>query len=394
MTQYADLLPPDRLAAARLLFPHTSRGMIYLNHAGTSPLSTRVVEAMSRYLRARSEEKIETYEDDLPMVEECRAYVRDLIHAESTDRIAFSSNTSDAINIVAAGIPWKTGDRILLNNAEFPANVWPWLNLRRHGVRLDIIQETEGRITIDRILDAITPRTRVVALSAVQFLSGFRADLATIGDICRSRGIIFAVDGIQAVGAVRIDVQKMKIDALAAGGQKWQMSPHGSGFLYVSEELQSILQQVSVGWLGVADPWEFRNFDQDLAPNAGRYEGGSKVMPSLWGMHAALSMLLEFGQAAIERHLLALTGQLLDGLRGIPGTEMITSSDPDERAGIVSIRPPNGIDAPAVFQSLRRENITVAVREGLLRFSPHFYCSPDDMNTVIEATRHQLQARP
>jgi cysteine desulfurase / selenocysteine lyase len=391
-TPQSDILPSNTLASARSLFPHTGKGKIYLNHAGTSPLSTRVVEAMTGYLHERSAGKIETYEEDLPMVEECRGSIQKLIHAESVERIALTANTSDAINVIAAGIPWKSGDGVLLNTAEFPANVWPWLNLKRHGVRPVFIPEVGGRITIDGILDRLTPRTRLVALSAVQFLSGHRADLATIGDICRSRGIIFAVDGIQAVGAVRIDIQKMKIDALAAGGQKWQMSPHGTGFLYVSEELQSILQQVNLGWLGVEDPWDFRNFAQPLARNAKRYEGGSKVMPSLWGMRAALATLLEYGPPAIEKHILALGRLLIDGLREIDGVELITPIDPDERAGITTIRLPHPVDAGAIFKGLLQENITIALREGLLRYSPHFYCSPDDIDAAVKATARLVHA--
>ena len=243
---------------------------------------------MTRYLHERSEGAIETYQADLPMVAECKKCIASLIHTEDPERIALSANTSDAINIIAAGIPWTSGDRILLNTSEFPANVWPYLNLQRYGVRIDFIQSPDGRITIDRILDRLTGRTRLLALSAVQFLSGYRADLETIGEICRSRGVIFAVDGIQAVGAVGIDVQKMKIDALAAGGQKWQMAPHGTGFLYLTDELQSIIQQKALGWLAVADPWDFYNYTQPLAPGARRYEGGSLVMPSLRGYHAAL----------------------------------------------------------------------------------------------------------
>lgn len=385
-------LDGDRASRARLLFPHTAQGRIYLNHAGTSPLSTRVVAAVSRHLTERSEGKLETYPDDLTMVAELKGRIRELIHAESAERIALTTNTSDAITIVAAGMPWKSGDHVLLNTAEFPANVWPWLNLQRSGVRLDFAPGDDGIVPIDRLLDRLTPRTRLVGLSAVQFLSGYRADLATIGDICRSRGIIFAVDGIQAVGAVGIHVQKMKIDALAAGGQKWQMAPHGTGFLYLTEELQSIIQQAGLGWLSVADPWDFRNYGQPLARGAERYEGGSKSMPSLWGMHAALGTLLEYGAEDIERHLLYLTGILREELVGIPGVSAITPADPAERAGIVTVRPPEGIDAAGIFQALSGRKVICAVREGCLRFSPHFYCTPDDVHAAASHTREILSA--
>jgi selenocysteine lyase/cysteine desulfurase len=368
------LLPHHLLAKARSLFPHTSQGKIYLNHAATAPLSIHVVNAITGYLRERSAGKLENFDTDLPMIGECRKFVQKLINAESSHRIALLGNTTDAINIVAAGIPWKSGDHVLLSNIEFPANVWPYLNLKRVGVELDFLQSNDGRVTTERIVDGLGPRTRLVAVSAVQFLSGYRADMVAIGDICRTRGIIFAVDGIQAVGAVRIDVQQMKIDALAAGAQKWQMSPHGSGFLYLTEDLQSRIRQSNLGWLSVAEPWDFYNFDQPLASTARRYEGGTLNFPSLWGMHAAHSMLLDFGTEAIEGHILALTQQLIDGLS-------------HERAGIVTVEFAKSVDEQKIFTSLAEQNISVALREKKIRFSPHFYNSPKEMETVLEATR-------
>lgn len=383
----SELFSNQILSSARSLFPHTLQGQIYLNHAGTSPLSTRVVAAMTKYMHERSEGKLETYPDDMLMVAELRSLIQHLINAESGARIALTPNTSDAINIIAGGIDWKSGDRILLNSIEFPANVWPYLNLKQLGVELDIIQATDGRITPEQIDKGLTLRTRVVALSAVQFLSGYRADLATIGRMCRQKGIIFVVDAIQAVGAVRLDVQEMRIDALGAGGQKWQMSPHGTGFLYLTEELQSHIHQKNLGWLGVEDPWDFYNYGQALDGTARRYEGGSLSMPTLWGMHAALATILEFGQEAIERHLLALTQILIDGFQTIDGVELYTPTQIRERAGIVTIKPSATFDTKHVFKGLLQKKITAALREGRLRFSPHFYCSADEMTMVIEATR-------
>ena len=389
-TEYRIMMNVDQLQHIRSLFPHTAQGKIYLNHAGTSPLSTRVVAAMTNYLRERSEGRLENYQHDLPMVAECKAMIHKLIHAESPDRIALTTNTSDAINIVASGIQWKSGDRVLLNSLEFPANVWPYLNLKRHGVELDFIRESNGRITTEQILDGLTSRTRLVALSAVQFLSGYRADLAAIGELCRRRDIIFAVDAIQAVGAVRIDVQSMHIDALAAGGQKWQTSPHGTGFLYLTEELQDRIQQHHLGWLGVDNPWDFSNFDQPLASTARRYEGGSLVMPSLWGYHAALSTLLEFGIDVIQHHVLEITRHLLDGFAQTPGIEVSTPQRDDERAGIVTIRLSDDVDATLIFKKLLERKVHAAVRDGKIRYSPHFYMTLEEMEVTVEATRECL----
>ncbi len=386
----SSLFPPDTLNRARSFFPHTRQGKNYLNHASTSPLSGRVVNAMMWYLHNRSEGDLETYFSDIKMVNDCRSLIARLINAESPDRIAFQINTSDAINIVASGLPWASGDSLILNDIEFPANVYPYLNLRRLGVEIDTIQTMDGKMTPDMIASRIRPRTRLVALSAVQYLSGHRADLESIGNMCRSRGIVFAVDGIQAVGAVRLDVQQMKIDALAAGAQKWQMGPHGSGFLYLTEELQAKIAQTNLGWLSVEDPWSFYKYDQPLAPSARRYEGGSLNMPSLHGLHAAIAMLLEFGPEAIENHILAITETLRKTLAEINGVSVVTSYPDAERAGIVTVRLPEGVDCKEVFHRISGRNVFIALREGQLRYSPHFYSSPDEMLEAAQATRECL----
>lgn len=387
-----DYLPPATLQRARELFPHVAQGQIYLNHAGTSPLSKRVIDAVQRHLRDRSEGSIDTYATDIQMVNECRSLVSRLVHAGTPDRVAFQDNTSDAINVVAAGLDWKHGDRVLLNTAEFPANVYPYLNLKRLGVEIDFLKPDRGRITLEMIEKSFTPRTRVLALSAIQFLSGYRADLESLGALCRSKGIVFAVDGIQAAGAVQIDVQKMQIDAFAAGGQKWQMAPHGSGFLYLTEELQSRVAQAYLGWLSVNDPWKFYDYDQPLAVSARRFEGGSLNMPSLWGLHAALNTLLEFGPERIERQILAITGALRERLATIPGLCIVTDFDDEERGGIVTVALPQTANARDVFKRVLAHKVTIAVREGQLRYSPHFYCTVSDMEAAAEATREALKS--
>ncbi len=389
--RHARLLPADLLAPARALFPHIGQGKIYLNHAATAPLSTRVIDAMTAHLQERSSGSIDSYWSDLPKKEECRAYVQKLVNAESPDRIAFAANTSDAINVVAAGTPWKPGDRVLLNDMEFPANVYPYLHLRRLGVEIDHIRCASGKITPELIEAGLAPRTRIVALSAVQFLCGYRADMAAIGEICRRRGVFFVVDGIQAVGAIHVDVQAMQIDALAAGCQKWQMGPHGTGFLYLTEALQSHLQQQYLGWLAVHEPWDFFNFDQPLAASARRYEGGTVNFPGIMGMHAALATLLEFGPDKIESHILALTEILTAELQKIDGVELYSPASLHERAGIVTIKLPPQVDGNTVLQKISAQNITISLRDGKLRYSPHFYNSPEEIMLAIEATREVLR---
>jgi cysteine desulfurase / selenocysteine lyase len=387
----SQLLSPQKLSDARNLYPHTKNGSIYLNHASTGPFSTRVVEALTSYLQNRSSGIVETYRTDVRAMVACKNAIQTLINAESSDRIAFIPNTSEGINIIASGLPWKPGDRVVLNDIEFPANVYPYHRLKRYGVELDMIQSIGGKITPSMIEQALTPKTRVVALSAVQFLSGYRADMEEIGTLCRRRGIWFVVDGIQAVGAVKIDVQKMCIDAFITGGQKWLMAPHGIGFLYLTEALQNAVDQQHLGWLSVNDPWQFFQYDQPLSPSARRYEGGSLNNPGITGLCPALETLLEFGTEAIESHILAITKILMNELQAIDGVRLVSPEADTERAGIVSVRKHEG-DFPMSFSdSLEQRHVTCSVRNGTLRFSPHFYNSPDEMKAAAAIVKELLR---
>ena len=383
-------IPEKQLQEIRTLFPHTSKGVLYLNHAATAPLSTRVLSSMIRHLEDRSEGKIETFFDDLPQIQKTRELIAQLIHAKSADRIALMGNTSDALNAVIAGLPWSDGDHILSNDMEFPANVWPYLNLKKFGVELEVVSCPDGNLSPELIDKRLKPTTRVLALSAVQFLTGFRADLATLGSLCRRKNVLLVVDGIQAVGAVDINVQSMQIDALAAGGQKWQMAPLGTGFLYLTDELQSRVQQKHLGWLSVKTPWDFFDYQQPLAPSARRYEGGTLNIPGMWGMHAALSTLLEYGMESIESHILALTQILTDELQAMNGLRLISPTAPEQRAGIVTIALPREIDTESIFQAIAKRQAQISLREGKLRISPHFYNTPQEMEHMVAILQEAL----
>jgi selenocysteine lyase/cysteine desulfurase len=381
------LFPADVLTRARELFPYLASGKIYFNHAATSPLSTRVLDALSRHLTDRSTGGIDTYWSDVAVVKGWREAVQRLINAGSPDRISFQVNTTDALNIIASGLPWQSGDRVLLNDAEFPANIYPYLNLKQSGVEVDFLPIDRGVVTPEIVSGALTPHTRLLALSAVQFLSGYRADLQGIGELCRRHGVVFAVDGIQAVGGILIDVQAMRIDALAAGAQKWQMSPQGTGFLYLTEELQDRIHQTHLGWLSVHDPWEFRNLSQPLASSARRYEGGSLNMAGIHATFAAITTLLEFGPAAIEEHLLGITDRMLRAFEAIDGIDVVTPREESRRAGIVTISAGDREASGRLFDHLHQQSMIAAVREGLVRFSPHFYNSVEEVDRIVDAVR-------
>jgi cysteine desulfurase/selenocysteine lyase len=386
-TKSLNLIPHDQHQTFRQLFPHTQKGVVYLNHAAVSPLSTRVVRAQTQHLQDRSSGKIETFFDDVVQIEETKRCIQRMINAESFKRIALAGNTSDALNIVASGIDWKPGDRVLLNDQEFPANIYPYYHLKNQGVEVDIMRCPDGRVTPELIYSSLQPRTRILALSAVQFLSGYRADMMLLGDLCRSKGIIFCVDGIQAIGAIKLDVQAMKIDAMAAGAPKWQMGPQGIGFLYLTEELQARVHQKYLGWLSVENPFDFVNWDQPLDPSARRYEGGTVNIPGMWGFHAALSTLLEIGPDVLESHILSLTQTLMDELATADGASLFSPTELSERAGIVTIIPPKNVDPTAAFQELTRREVFISLRNGMFRYSPHFYNSRDEILSAASHTK-------
>lgn len=364
----------------RRLYPVVQAGTVYMNHAATGPLSTKVVAAVDKYLRERSETNIDNYALFQPTLTETRSYAAKLLNT-TPDRVAFFDNTTNAINLLAAGLEWKPGDRIILNDIEFPANVYPFLNLKRLGVEIDFVNNRDGKILIEDIESKMTPRTRLISISHVQFLTGFRADLISIGELCRKRGIIFSVDAIQSAGVVAIDVNGMEIDFLATGGQKWLMAPQGIAFAYVSNETQEKLKQAYLGWTSIKNFFgEFTRYRLDLDDTARRYENGTLNYIGITSLHESLGTLLEVGIVRIEEHVLDLSDRLIEELKPL-GLKAYVQGERRNRAGIISIKVPN---ADAYASKLAKSKIEVAVRQGLIRVSPHFYNTEEEILTLVE----------
>jgi len=371
------------LAKYRQDFPHLLQPHFYLNHASFGVLSTSVNAAIQGHLTARNSGKIETYLDDLPVIESAREKAARLINAPNPDCISFVMNTSDGISIIAAGIDWSPGDRILLNDAEFPTNVYPYLNLKKRGVEIDFISAPHGYVSAEAIEAAIQPNTRLIALSAVQFLSGYRADLHRVGEIAREHGALFVVDAIQAAGNSPLDVQSMGIDALVTGGLKWLMAPMGIGFMYISESLRERIQPAHVGWLSVEEPWLLSNFNQKLHPSGRRFENGGLNVPGIYALNRSLDAFLNLGTQNIQIHLIALTDRIDAGF-GPLNLKRFTVEDPNYRTGIISYELPSNIDGDALISELIAHQVSISHRQGKLRFSPHYYNTVDDIDQALE----------
>lgn len=384
---------PIKVDEIRELFPFLKQGTCYLNHAAISPLSTRVTSAIKKRLDIRSLGSIDAFTRDKPVMDDCRVQIARLIKAESGERIAFVPNTSSGLNIIANGIKWSPGDQILIGDVEFPTNVYPFLNLRRLGVDVKLIPNVNGGITAEMIEEATTAKTKLISISTVQFLSGYRAEMHRIGEWCRKHDIWFVVDGIQAVGAIELDVVASNVDALCAGSHKWQMGPQGLGFLYVNKKMQDTLQPANAGWLSVTAPWELLDYNLEFLPTAMRYELGTMNANGIVGYHAALKLLNEIGIRNIQQRILDLTSRILSEFSHWDDIKIMTPIDDHHRAGIVTLNLPTIVDPDGLMENLSREKIVVAIRNGMLRLSPHFYNTEQEVDHSVSIISDLLRKK-
>jgi selenocysteine lyase/cysteine desulfurase len=366
----------------RQLFPITSN-YIYFNHAAVAPLPAPVYDAMEQYLRELREQGLVDWHEWGAKVRRVRELCAQLINARSRE-IAFVANTSTGLSLVANGIDWRAGDNIVSADCEFPANVHPWLRVsREYSVELRRAKERDGRLETEEIFSLTDDRTRVVTLSFVEFASGFRNDLATIGRYCRERDILFVVDAIQGLGALRLDVECDCIDALSADAHKFLLGPDGVALFYVSERARPRIRPTLAGWLSVKDPNDHANLEQGFAESGKRYEPGSLNSAGVFGLGAAIEMMLRIGPERIEHHLLELTDYLCDRLSG-RGYRIVSSRRPGEASAIVCCQH-DRYSAEQLYERLNAHRIITTPRLGRLRLSPHFYNTREEVDQLVAA---------
>ncbi len=358
-------------------FPVTAE-LIYLNHAAVAPLCRRSADAMKRLAEDACTHGSLHYDKWMQTYDALRISAAQLINA-SHDEIAIVKNTSEGIATIAVGLEWKRGDRVIAFREEFPANYYPWLRLEQRGVQLTWLSIYDP---IGKIAEAL-PGARLLAISFVNYLSGYRVDLDAIGKLCREHGCFFFVDAIQGMGAFPIDVEASGIDALAADGHKWMLGPEGNGVLYVRRKWLDSIEPVEFGWTNPANYADYSSRDMTLRPDAGRYECGTLNTIGCFGLQAALDLLLEMGVENIAVAVGALADRLATGLQA-KGYELMVERTPHTSAGIVSFRHPDR-DCRLIVSDLKRQGIMAAPRQGWVRMSPHFYISPDDIDKVLQA---------
>jgi selenocysteine lyase/cysteine desulfurase len=374
-------MPGMDCSALRDLMPVTRR-WAYFDHAAVAPMTARAQAALAEWAVDFTENGLANYSRWLKRVEEVRRLAGQLLHADPLD-VAFIKNTSDGISIVAEGLDWQPGDNVVSAEDEYPANIYPWLNLAHRGVELRRVPSRGGRVSLDDLLAEMDGRTRLVTISWVEYASGFRNDLDAIGAACRQRGVLFFVDAIQGLGAFPLDVSHCPIDFLAADGHKWMLGPEGCGIFWIRRDLVDRLHPVGVGWHSVVGAWDFGTIDFRLKPSAGRWEGGSLNIAGITTLGASLELLLEVGIDAVGRRILELTDHLCAAVERT-GWRVYSSRRETERSGIVSLIAPADRQPAAVVRQLRQQGVVVNHRSGRLRVSPHAYNTPEEIDRLVQ----------
>lgn len=378
-----DTAPPYDVRALRAAeFPWADQ-TVYLNHAGIGPLPERARRTLASHLDRRAAAHQLTEADLFGVFERSRALAARLIGAAPTE-IALATNTSYGINVAAQALPLRAGDVVVVSHGEFPANVFPWRHLASRGVQLELVPVTpEGWPDEARLLDRIAdPRVKVLALSLVQYHTGYWADMATLSAACRSTDTFFVVDAIQGLGQVPFDVRETPVDILACGAQKWLLSPWGSGLLYVRPELIGTLTPPMAGWTsfdGTADFSTLLHYPERWLPDARKFEMLTLPFQDLLGMNEALALLLELSIGSIARHLAGINRPVIEWAerRGV----RLTSPLGPRGSGMVCLAPP---ETARVFEAISGVGVLASLREGAIRLSPHCYNTVDEMARVAD----------
>ncbi len=362
-------------------FPWTAE-TTYLNNASIGPIPERTRRTVDTFTAKRTAPYLLPDRDLSEVLMRAREAAALLINADVCE-VGLATNTSHGLNLAASALPLRKGDTVLLSDKEFPANVYPWLMLRDQGVEVELAPVTsEGWPNEEYLLDRLQdPRVRVLAISFVQFANGYRANLDALGQACRDHGAFFVVDGIQGIGQVALDVKRTPVDILACGGQKWLLSPWGSGFVYVRHELLKVLEPVVTGWMafeGTDDFSNLTNYNASFRADARRYETVTLPFQDFAGFAESAHMLLELGVDRIAAYMQMLREPLLRAADE-HAFRLASPTLEESSSAILCVVPEK---AAETFHRLRRANVVCAMREGCIRLSPHCYNTVEEMERV------------
>ena len=361
-------------------------GLIYLNHAGVSPWPIRTTRAVKDFAEENMVQGSQNYLKWIEVETSLRHKAECLINAPSINDIALLKNTSEALSVVAYGLDWKTGDNVVSSDQEFPSNRIVWESLSKKGVELRQADLMSAKTPEDALFSLVDNRTRLIAISSVQFSTGLRMDLDVIGEFCRKHDILFCVDAIQSLGAVELDAHEIRADFVMADGHKWMLGPEGLALFYSTPEARDRLDLKQYGWHMVEAVGDFDRREWEIARTARRFECGSSNMVGIHALNASLSLLLEIGMDKVENEVENRSEYLFDKIQRETDLELVTSTEAGRYAGIVTFRR-KGIDNKELYDHLVSQNVVCAHRAGGIRLSPHFYTPYEHLDKVIELVK-------
>ena len=357
--------------------------VLWLNHAGVSPISRPVADAMKKHADEVAREGASNVVSWYSGVKKVKQLAASLLRCEAHD-LSITPNTTHGVNLVANGLDWKEGDEVLLPQIEYPANVYPWWAQESKGVKLVWVPpDRDGRIPVEAFESRITDRTRVLTVSFVQFASGYRHDLQALGNLCKDAGIFYFVDAIQGFSVFDIDVQATHIDALTTGAHKWLLGPTGVALFYTTPETREAL---AVNWVGadcMVDALNYLDYKFELLPDGRRYENAMINFHGVSGVHAALQVVDQFGRDRIETKIHEATQQLSEKLLDL-GFVIHSPRGDGEWSGILSVTHPK-VPSEELAGLLRQESIITSVRDNRWRLSPHAYHTREQFERIEKA---------
>ena len=370
-------------------FPWTAE-TIYLNNASIGPIPERTRRALDEFTAKRTAPHLLPDRELFAGLAAARLGLAQLINADPSE-IALATNTSWGLNLAARALPLERGDVVLVSDKEFPANVYPWLLLRDQGITVEMTRCTaQGWPDEEHLLERLRdPRVRVLAVSFVQFSNGYRADLKRLGAACRANGTYLVVDGIQGIGNSVLDLRETPVDVLACGGQKWLLSPWGSGFVYVRKELVSQLEPAITGWMafeGTDDFSRLTEYNPTFRSDARRFEMITLPYQDFFGMTASLQLLLEVGVREIAEVTRSAHEPIVKWAQA-HGVRIASPTENGHRSAILCVAPPKPVEA---YHALKRARVVCSLREGSIRLSPHCYNTVEEMEKVIEVLEDLL----
>ncbi len=374
----------QKFSDVRKLFPHTDK-IVYFNSGSYGPFCLPVRQAIDDNVAIRLAAESDDSHDAFATRDELRGIYASMIGADECE-IGIGASTSFGLNIAAFGLPLEPGDEVIVSDVEFPAIVYCWrAAAEARQLKLVFVESTDRQFDLDKFRNAITDRTKVLALSWVQYFDGYKNDLAEIGAICREHGIYFVVDGIQGMGTEPIDVHDLKLDLFTSGCQKWMLAPQGCAFFYLSKELQKILTPPFMSWLGVDWKMNFTDlFQYDLPyfESAAKYELGYYAVLNLLGMKAASQLFLDLGIDNIGAHNHALIDRLAAYIKGSSFYRITSSMEEKHRSSLFTFSCDN---LKQLHRHILKQGIILVQREGSIRVSVHLFNNESDIDRLIDA---------